>query len=87
MPEVSARKEHKLSNGVYARQQLAKFAASLKRWRTSKELTREQVAARVGCSSQQITNIENKYNFPSFAVYASICREMGVEPVADFPVA
>ena len=78
--------EHKLSSSQYARTKLAKFAAQLLEWRIGSKLTRAELAAKAGCSGQQISNIEKKKCFPSFPVYAALCREMGVEPVADFPV-
>ncbi len=85
MPSVSARKEHTLFNGMYARSQLAKFALSLKQWRAAQKLSRGALAEKVGCSGQQIANIEHRENYPSFPVYAALCREMGVEPVPGFP--
>lgn len=86
MPEVAVRTEHKLSNSKFARSQLSKFADALLKWRTSgTKFSRRVLGLRVGCSEQQIANIEKKQSYPSFAVYVALCREMNVEPMPNFP--
>jgi len=87
MPEISTpRTEHKLSVGRYAREQLKRFAASLIKWRTGDgKQSRRVLAEKVGCSSQHIANIEKRQCFPSFPVYVALCREMGTDPLPNFP--
>lgn len=87
MPEIAPpRTEHKLSVGRYARDQLKRFSVALVKWRIEVgKLSRRALAAKVGCSSQQIANIEGRQCFPSFPVYVALCREMGTDPLPNFP--
>jgi len=48
-------------------------------------LSRRMLAARVGCHQQQIANVENAVNGPSWGLLYAISREMGVELLAGFP--
>jgi DNA-binding XRE family transcriptional regulator len=80
-----AHKEHLLKNSDYARRQLVKFATALFRWRAEAKLSRNKLGKRVGCSENQIANIEKQQCYPSFPVYTALCREIGMKPVADFP--
>lgn len=86
-PRSPTRTEHKLSGSQYARTQLTKFAAALRTFRAEQKVSRGILAAKAGCSGQLIANIEKKACYPSFAVYAALCREMGQEPLPNFPTA
>lgn len=79
------RKEHTLTSGQYARTQLTKLARSMLAWRERTNTSRRALAGNVGCHQQQIANIEKRQSAPSWGVYVGICREMGVEPLANFP--
>lgn len=80
----STRSEHRIAASKYAKEQRAKFAFALLKWRTENLLTRAVLAKAVGCSDNQIANIENQNSFPSFSVYVALCREMGQEPLPVF---
>lgn len=58
-------------------QELADFAAEVRRRRMKLRVTQTEIARRVGCSVKQVNNIERAVNWPSMPVYLGLCRELG----------
>lgn len=74
-------REHTLSRSAYVRRQQAIFARAVASYRAAKRLTLSALAARTGCSLQQLHNIERQRCAPSWATYCALCRELGADPV------
>lgn len=85
MPQKKARSEHRMSEGRYVQHSAVKFAKRLLLWRTQQNLSRREVGEKIGCHGQAISNVEECKNFPSWSLYVSLCKLMGVEPVPGMP--
>lgn len=81
MPVKTARKEHTLSDDVFARVKLEALSREMQEWRSTTQTSRRAMADLVGCHQQQIANIEHCQNFPSAPVLWAIERVMsGAKP-------
>ena len=78
------RAEHRLANSPYVKQQAAAFRRAVKGYREKKSLTFAEASKQFGITIPHLYNIEAGISFPSFSVYVTICKKMGLEPLPIF---
>jgi DNA-binding XRE family transcriptional regulator len=66
--------EHRIADTKASLEALKRFAVCLRELRLANGLTLNALAREVGCSANQIYNMEHAQNWPSMAVYLSLCR-------------
>lgn len=78
LPKVRKRHiEHKIADTKESQAALGRFATSLRTLRIRQGYSLKSLAEKVGCSYQQIGNIENRQHWPSMSTYLAICRALG----------
>lgn len=70
-----ARTEHLIANSPAFRKDLQALARNLRRLRIASGLTLTALAARLGCSFQNLSGIEHGRSC-SLGVYRALCREL-----------
>jgi len=74
---MKKRKEHKLHGSALAKRHLAQLAVHLKGFRRASGKTQRDLAEMVGCSAQQVRNVELEANYPSLPVYLAMAEVTG----------
>ncbi len=68
----AALRKHNLGDTPTARAMLVQFSSGLRTKRAAR--SQEKLAAKIGISVQQYSNIERAINWPSLPVYLRICE-------------
>lgn len=69
--------QHKIRQSKAAIIALRNFSFALKTLRKAADLKQAQLAEKVGCSTNMISNIENQINSPSWELYLALCDALG----------
>jgi transcriptional regulator with XRE-family HTH domain len=72
---------------VATEKDLKALGKEMGRMRTAKNLSKTDLARKLGISTKQIDHVENGVNWPSMKVYIGLCRVLGVEQIPMVPLA
>lgn len=77
--ERKAYQEHRLAQTEEAYAMLKAHAAKVREARDAKGLTLRALSNEVGCSVNQLHNLEAARNWPSMVVYIRLCHALGMK--------
>lgn len=75
------RREHTLTTSKFTQAQLSTYAEALRAWLTKHNMHEQTLAAKIGCSGQQLRNIMKKISQPSYSLAAALFKETGIRPI------
>lgn len=73
------RPHHKLGRTPVSRRELARFGKAVRFARNSGGCSQSVLAAQVGISTKQLSNIECANNWPAMPVALKLCRLLNIE--------
>ena len=82
MPVAASRPHHNLSKSDFVVGEALRLAVAIAKWRNEAGLTQDQMAADVGISKAMLSAIETCRSRPSFDVFVSLRRAMGLPSIS-----